>query len=169
MNNLESGNNNLESGNNNLESVNNNVVVCNKSDFLLRRVFMLPDDIIRVIQEYIPPHVLRFTNKVSYVAYHLQVRELLYNYESYIREVVKRDYSFIFNILIRENIQKWNNNKKYLYKNVIYASYIYFILNYCIEQNSLLCQIVLCNFLKQHGLCQNQHKKNITKHIRWKN
>ena len=141
----------------------------NKSDFILQRIFRLPDDIIRVIQEYIPINVLRFTNKISYVAYHLQVREMLYNYESYIREVVKRDYSFIFNIIVRENIQKWNNSKKYLYKNVIYASYIYFILNYCLEHNSELCQIVLCNFLKQHGLCQNQHKKNITKHIRWKN
>jgi len=136
---------------------------------LLQRIFMLPDDIIRVIQEYIPLHVLRFTNKASYAAYHLQVRTLLYNYESYIREVVKRDYSFIFDILIRENIQKWINTKKYLYKNVIYASYIYFIWNYCLEQHSQLCQIALSNFLKQHGLCQNQHKKNITKHIRWKN
>ena len=145
----------------------NNIVV--SSEFILQQIFMLPDDIIRVIQEYIPLRILQFTNKISYVAYHLQLREVMYNYESYVREVVKHDYPFIFELIIRENIQKWNNIKKYLYKNVIYASYIYFILNYCLEHNSQQCRNVLSNFLKQHGLCQNQHKKNITKHIRWKN
>ena len=145
----------------------NNTVL--SSDFILQHIFRLPDDIIRVIQEYIPLRVLQFTNKISYVAYHLQIRDIMYNYESYVREVVKRDYSFIFELIIRENIQKWNNIKKYLYKNVIYASYIYFILNYCQEHNSQQCRLVLYDFLKQHGLCQNQHKKNITKHIRWKN
>jgi hypothetical protein len=143
----------------------NNIV---SSDYILQHIFRLPDDIIRVIQEYIPLRVLQFTNKISYAAHHLQLREVMYNYESYVREVVKRDYSFIFEQIIRENIQKWNNDKKYVYKNVIYASYIYFILNYCIEHNSQHCRNVLSSFLKQHGLCQNQHKKNITKHIRWK-
>ena len=138
-------------------------------DTILQHIFLLPDDIIRVIKEYIPLRILQVTNKISYTAYHLHQRDVLHNYESYVREVVKRDYSFIFELIIRENIQKWNNVKKYLYKNVIYASYIYFILNYCIENNSHRCIIVLCAFLKQHGLCQNQHKKNITKHIRWKN
>jgi len=139
------------------------------SEHILQHIFLLPDDIIRVIQEYIPVRVLKFTNKISYAAYHLHLRDVIYNYESYVREVVKRDYSFIFAQIIRENIEKWNNIKKYLYKNVIYASYIYFILNYCLEHNSQQCRTVLSSFLKQHGLCQNQHKKNIIKHIRWKN
>ena len=145
----------------------NNIVV--SSETILQHIFLLPDDIIRVIQEYIPLRVLQFTNKISYAAYHLQRRDVIYNYESYVREIVKRDYSFIFELIIRENIEKWNNVKKYLYNNVIYASYIYFIWNYCIEHNSQKCRTVLSSFLKQHGLCQNQHKKNITKHIRWKN
>ena len=147
----------------------NNLALGNKSEFVLQHIFMLPDDIIRVIKEYIPLRILQFTNKISYVAYYLHQRNVMHNYESYVREVVKRDYSFIFELIIRENIQKWNNSKKYLHKNVIYASYIYFILNFCNEHNSHQCRIVLSNFLKQHGLCQNQHKKNITKHIRWKN
>lgn len=140
-----------------------------KSEYILQHIFMLPDDIIRVIQEYIPLRVLQFTNKLFYAANHLNKRNIICNYESYVREVVKRDHSFIFFQIIRENLQKWNNIKKYIYKNIIYASYIYFILNYCIEQNSHKCRIVLNDYLKQHGLCQNQHKKNITKHIRWKN
>ena len=105
----------------------NNIVVT--SEYILQHIFLLPDDIIRVIQEYIPARILQFTNKISYAAYHLQLRDVIYNYESYVREVVKRDYSFIFAQIIRENIYKWNNIKQYLYKNVIYASYIYFILN----------------------------------------
>lgn len=136
---------------------------------ILQRIFILPDDIIRVIKEYIPLNILQFTNKISYTTYHLIKRDIIYNYESYVREVVKRDHSFIFDQIIRENLQKWNHVKKYIYKNIIYASYIYFILDYCIENNSPKCRMVLSDYLKQHGLCQNQHKKNITKHIRWKN
>lgn len=140
-----------------------------KSKDILQDIFRLPDDIIRVIQEYIPLHILQFTNKTSYMTYHLIKRDIIYNYESYVREVVKRDHSFIFDQILRENLQKWNNIKKYIYKNIIYASYIYFILYYCIENNSPKCRMVLSDYLKEHGLCQNQHKKNITKHIRWKN
>ena len=141
----------------------------NISEHILQHICMLPDDIIRVIKEYIPLSILQFTNKIFYTTYHLNKTNVIYNYESYVREVVKRDHSFIFVQIIRENIQKWNNIKKYIYKNVIYASYIYFIWNYCIENNSQKCRMVLSDYLKQHGLCQNQHKKNIAKHIRWKN
>ena len=149
--------------------MNNQYVEYKTNNHILQHIFMLPDDIIRVIKEYIPLHILQFTNKISYMAYRINKTNLIYNYESYVREVVKRDHSFIFIQIIRENIQKWNNIKKYIYKNVIYASYIYFIWNYCIENNSQKCRMVLSDYLKQHGLCQNQHKKNITKHIRWKN
>ena len=52
--------------------------------------------------------------------------------------------------------------------NIIYKNYIYFIKDFCIENNSEKCRITINNFLEKLGLCKNQHKKNIIKHIRWK-
>jgi len=129
----------------------------------------LPDDVIRVIKEYLPITILVFTNKTNYFLYHSSLKKYISNYENYIRDAIRRDNSFVFNEIIKENYKLWLRIKNYSFKNAIYKNYIYFLLNYCIENNSSVCRLCLSDFLKQHGLCQNQHKKNIIKHIRWKN
>jgi hypothetical protein len=89
-------------------------------------------------------------------------------FEHYIRNIIYRDFDFIFTQIIQENYLKWIDMKQYMYKNVIYKNYIYFIKDFCIENNSEKCRIMLNNFLDKLGLCKNQHKKNINKHIIWK-
>ena len=44
---------------------------------------------------------------------------------------------------------------------------LYFIKDYCIENDSEKCRIMINNFLEKLGLCKNQHKKNIIRNIRW--
>ena len=129
----------------------------------------LPDDIINVIKEYLPIIQLVFTNITNYNLYHSFIRKYIINYETYIRDTIRRDNTFVFHKIINENYRKWLEIKKYTYKNIIYKNYVYFIMSFCIENQSNNCRIVLHNFLREHGLCQNQHKKNIIKHIRWKN
>ena len=131
--------------------------------------FKLPDDVIRYILEFLPLKTLVFTNKINYNLYHSLIKKYIINYENYIRDTIRRDNSFVFHKIIEENYMKWINIKKYSYQNKIYANYMYFALDYCIEHLSTKCRNELTAFLKEHGLCQNQHKKNITKHIRWKN
>jgi hypothetical protein len=131
--------------------------------------FNLPDDVIRYILEFIPLKTLVFTNKINYNLYHSLIKKYIINYENYIRDTIRRDNSFVFHKIIEENYMKWITIKKYSYQNKIYANYMYFALDYCIENLSTRCRNELIAFLKEHGLCQNQHKKNISKHIRWKN
>jgi hypothetical protein len=136
---------------------------------ILNNIQKLPDEIISIIKEYIPHFHLVFVNKQNYKLYHPLIKKYIYNYENYIRDIVREDHSFVFEQILNENYKRWMTIKKYTYKNIIYNNYIYFIISYCIDNQSNNCRIVLVNFLREHGLCQNQHKKNILKNIRWKN
>ena len=57
----------------------------------------------------------------------------------------------------------------YTSKNMIFNNYLYFVINYCIENDSNNCIKIISDFLKEHGLCKNLHKKNVVKYIKWKN
>ena len=130
----------------------------------------LPKDLINKIKNYISNNNLIFINHTNYILNHYLIRDLIpkNNFELYIRNIVYRDFDFVFNQIIQENYLKWFEIKQYLYKNIIYKNYIYFIKDFCIENNSEKCRITINNFLEKLGLCKNQHKKNIHKHIRWK-
>ena len=127
----------------------------------------LPLDIINIIKEYIPLTSLIFTNKDNYIKYHYLLKIKLR--EHYIRNIIRRDYDFVFERILNENYKKWIMLKQYMYKNIIYGNYIYFLKDYCLTNESIKCRIILNQFLEENGLCKNQHKKNPSKHIRWKN
>jgi len=130
----------------------------------------LPIDLINEIKKYIQNKNLIFVNREKYITDHHLIRDLIpkMNFERYIRNIVYLDLDFIFTQIIQENYLKWFEIKEYLYKNVIYKNYIYFVKWFCIENNSEKCRIMLNCFIEKLGLCKNQHKKNIIKHIRWK-
>jgi hypothetical protein len=50
-----------------------------------------------------------------------------------------------------------------------FSNYLYFIINYCIENESENCQKIINIFLKELGLDKNLHKKNVVRYIKWKN
>jgi len=131
----------------------------------------LPSDLVEEIKKYISNKNLIFTNKKKYIGNHYLIRKLIPNnkFELYIRNIIYRDFDFIFNQILQENYLKWFEIKEYIYKNTIHKNYIYFIKFFCIENNSEKCRILLNDFLDKFGLCKNQHKKNINKHIIWKN
>jgi hypothetical protein len=135
---------------------------------LLINIHNLPIEIIKIIQGFVPKRIWAFTNRENYKLYHIFLKPCITNYENYIRDTIRRDHSFTFNKILEENYKKWLDTKKYIYKNIIYKNYIYFIIDYCIENSSTQCRNMILDFLKVYGLCQNQHKKNISKHIRWK-
>ena len=62
-----------------------------------------------------------------------------------------------------------NEFKKYMYKNIIFKKYAYFVINYCIENESNNCRKFMNSFFQELGLGKNQHKKNFVKYIKWKN
>ena len=129
----------------------------------------LPDDVINLIKEFLPRKSYVFVNKTFYNLYHHTIRRDILLYENYVRDMIRRDNEFVFEKIIVENMDTWLKNKQYRYKNMIFNNYIYFIMNYCIENNSDRCREILIHYLKKRDLCRNLHKKNVVKYIKWTN
>jgi hypothetical protein len=142
----------------------------NNEIYILKQIERLPDDIICIIKEYLTNRSKIFLTKVNYIEYHYLLRQCLNQkyIEKYIRYMLTRDLVFVFEQILNENYKKWINIKHYIYKNVIYKNYIYFVKDFCIENESIKCRTLINKFLTEHGLCQNQHKKNVNRNIRWR-
>jgi hypothetical protein len=131
----------------------------------------LPLEIERYITDFIPIQVLCFLNKKYYIKYHKYMKDWVPKelYENYLRDMVRCDNDFVFNLLVKENYKKWLQIKKYRYKNTIYGNYICFMDSFCIENQSTNCRNSLKDFLNKTGLSKNQHKKNTITNIIWRN
>jgi hypothetical protein len=129
----------------------------------------LPVELVRYIKEYIPKKSFVFTNRENYNLYHSLIKPSIVEYENYIRAMIRQDNEFVFKKIIEENITKWYEIRQYKYKNMIFNNYLYFVMNFCIENESNNCRKTILEFLKEHGLGKNLHKKNIVKYIKWKN
>jgi hypothetical protein len=135
---------------------------------LITKINNLPEVLVDLIKEYIPKNTLVFTNRENYNLYHSYIFISIKVFDNYIRDMIRRDNELVFDKIVRENYHKWNNIKQYRYKNMIFKNYFYFIINYCIENDSDNCRKIINNFLKEHGLNKNLHKKNVVKYIKWK-
>ena len=136
---------------------------------IIKKINMLPNDIIILIKKFIPYKTLVFVNSNYYNLYHSTIQIYIPLYENYVRDMVRKDNSFVFEKILQENFDKWIKNKKYKYKNMIFKDYIYFIIYFCIENDSDKCKLVLYEHLQKRHLCKNLHKKNIIKYIKWTN
>jgi hypothetical protein len=135
----------------------------------MKQIYDLPDDIINLIKEFIPYIKLVFVNKIFYNLYHHTIKKIIPLYENYTRDIIRRDNDFVFQRVVKENIDLWIKNKEYIYKNMVFNNYVYFLINYCIENESERCREVLLYFLSKRDLYINLHKKNVVKYIKWKN
>jgi len=135
---------------------------------LIKNINNLPEVIVDLIKEYIQKVRLVFTNRENYDLYHSLIINSIKNYDNYVRDMIRRDNEFVFNKIIREKYQKWCDIKEYRYKNMVFKNYFYFIINFCIENESDNCRKKINIFIKEHGLDKNLHKKNVIKYIKWK-
>jgi len=136
----------------------------------IEKINVLPNDLIMLIQSYLPKSSLIFLNNYYYKKYHYLVKTLIdkKNFETYIRDIIRRDNDFVFSHILLDFHKNLSKIKHFIYKNVMYKKYYYFLIDYCISNNSIKCRNVINEFLKEQGLCQNRHKKNSIIHIRWK-
>ena len=111
----------------------------------------LPPELIRYIKEYIPKKTFVFTNRENYNLYHSLIKPSIKDYESYIRAMIRQDNEFVFKKIIEENCSKWYDILQYKYKNMIFKNYLYFVMNFCIENDSNNCRKIISDFLKEHG------------------
>jgi len=136
---------------------------------VIEKIKDLPDVIVDLIKEYIPLCKLVFVNSTYYKLYHHTIKKQIPFFDNYIRDTIRRDNDYVFEQIIRENYDIWLKKKQFVYKNMIFNNYIYFVRYYCIENNSEKCRLVIKEYLSKGDLCINQHKKNIVKYIKWMN
>jgi hypothetical protein len=135
-------------------------------DITIQKMTKLPKDVTNIIKDYISIYKMVWVNKTYYLKYHCLLKNCICLYENYIRDMIRRDNNFVLNEILRENYVKWMSMKKYTYKNLIFSNYLYFLLDYCQENESSKCRYLVFNTMENKGLCKNLFKKNIIKHIR---
>jgi len=138
---------------------------------LLNNINKLPNEIVSLIESYVPPIVKIFWSKVLYEINHKLLQQYLFicnkNIEEYIRSIIRKDHDFVFSRLLVDNLDRWLNLKNYLYRHCIYMNYLVFLNSYCIDNDSQKCKALIQETLKKLGFSKNQHKKNLIKYIKW--
>lgn len=109
----------------------------------------LPDELWRMIFEYLPNECKIKLNKQYYKKYHYLIRNLIINKqtENYIRNMIKKDCSFVLSHLLSENKDRWERMSPYFdcKTETEYENYIYFLIDYSINFNSIKCLKLLKN------------------------
>ena len=132
----------------------------------------LPEDIcVCHILPYLRPEIIVWTDKDNYKKYHHVVKKMIPSqfFCSYVRDIIRNDFSFVFNMIVEENFDKWLKMKNYKYSDVMYNDYVKYLNDYCIKNESNKCKILLREKIKNANMSKNWHKNNRNKDIRWNN
>lgn len=143
-----------------------------KSNQLLNNINKLPNEIVSIIESYVPETRKLFWSKALYEANHKLLLQYLSihnkNIEEYIRSIIRRDHDFVFSRLLVDNFDRWSNLRNYLNKDCIYMNYLVFLNSYCLDFDSQKCLQLLKPIIDKLGFSKNQHKKNLIKYIKWR-
>ena len=134
-------------------------------------VYMLPYQIVEKIWFYLDDTCKIFTCREYYEKFHCLLKDnnIINKYDSYIRSMIRDDYSFVFNYIVSENLNYWLTKNKFYYQNVVYYSYIHYILDIVREYSSQKCKQILWNYLNTCGYSKNIHKNKRNKFNKWRN
>ena len=90
---------------------------------------LLPNDLIILIWEnYISPINKVWTNKDNYKKYHYLIFYNIKNYDNYIRDIIRLDYSYVAKFILEEKLQYWiKKRNKIKYQNLVFPTYINYI------------------------------------------
>lgn len=86
----------------------------------------------------------------------------------YIAMIIRNDYDYIINTIMKIKYNHWKNIKNYYYKGNRYPSYIVFLEALCIKYNSNRCRLVIQN-ISDSKLRKKRYKKIKTISNRWTN
>ena len=136
----------------------------------------LPQEVLDIIESYLPPTVKVWLNKNYYNQYKHCIKELIprARFDNYVISSVRSDNSFVFQHIIEENkckwFEDWINGKRYKYSGVKYDCFMYFVYEYSIQCNSNKCREII----EQHAtelIGPKWHKKNKASSFRrrWSN
>ncbi len=111
-------------------------------------LIFLPDDILYDIYLYIQNESKYLLNKTNYEKHYVNIINSLRKatYNSYIRFIIRNDYSYLFDNLLKHKYNEFHTKNKISYKNITYK-YLYEFVKYYIQtNNSCRCNNILINY-----------------------
>lgn len=119
---------------------------------------LFPEEIVGHIYNYIPSLMLTILNKPLYLSNRHCIRKCIpvLNYESYIRQIVRRDNDFVFNNLLNDNFSRWQYMNDYKYKHFKFDDYIDYIIYLSQEHDASKVHALILNKQKLDG--KKRHK-----------
>tara|TARA_Y100001970_G_C14254661_1_gene874355 strand:- start:7528 stop:7935 length:408 start_codon:yes stop_codon:yes gene_type:complete len=128
----------------------------------------LPDDIIRVIFDFIPKESIKCTNKTNFfsaIIHKFQGEFTRKNVNNYMRHIIRHDLIFPLQFLLKIN-NHWFKAIKYKFDIVSYPSYIIYLKELSLKNNSQKCY----EYIKDiNGMRKKKYKKIKRKNSRWSN
>ena len=142
---------------------------------MITLISFLPEEVIIYhIKPFMALDDLYLTNKNDYKKYKNEKLSSLSNSKSiisasYIAKIIRKDYAFLFEIVLNIMFKHWYKAWKIRYKESVFSCYID-LLNYqCIEYNANLCRNLINDKLEKKGIRKNKFKRiRIRKH-KWNN
>jgi hypothetical protein len=139
-------------------------------------IISLPEDVIMFhIKPYMSPNDIYLTNKIDYKIHKTEMFTSLQENErqsfsvSYITRIIRKDYAFLFEILLNVMFKHWYKALKIKYKDSRFSSYIDLLNHQCIEYNSNSCRNLIINKLGQNGIRKNKFKRIRIRNHKWNN
>tara|TARA_Y100000591_G_C21746703_1_gene652372 strand:+ start:279 stop:728 length:450 start_codon:yes stop_codon:yes gene_type:complete len=139
-------------------------------------IAVLPNEIIKIIYQYIPLHIRCILTLHDYKKYmsNYNLKDIIsqQNWHSFIRSIVRNDYELVFSKLLIQNWNIWCKHKRYQYKNSTYHTYILFIEDYAIDKKAQkIRQMILSNKNKNNIKNYNNKwsKKSTLRNEIWNN
>ena len=126
-------------------------------------------EILEEIFKMIRPNNKIFLNKKYYLEYNNFIDQMIdkERYDSYLRDIIRNDYNFVFKQIIARKIDNWNNIIKFKYKEVVYSNYLYFLLFYSNKNNSYKCNQIINDEFVLSGLKKKSCKSSRIKNNKW--
>ena len=123
----------------------------------------IPKELKNIIFEYIPNHTKALITKKYYNTFFIDRQSYLkktvwgnhlglhkkFNFDTYIRYILKKDYDYLFHLLLKQHHNRWHKLKKFNYKKKYYKTYACYITEYCIENKKLKCLRILKEFQRK--------------------
>lgn len=112
---------------------------------IMNQLLSLPQEIREHIFKYIPPRDLIFLNKKYYSYYHRLLHENMVKarFENYIRFIIKKDLSYCFELVLKENKASWS--KRSVFYRKVKEPYFNHINLMCIRNKAQKCRKILKN------------------------
>jgi len=109
-----------------------------------------PEDLKRIIYDFIFIYEKKLLNKKLYVTYYNAHYENIKNkicngiyrrfsFNTYIERIIKNDADFLFDKIMRKEMYIWGKRKKYRYKGKDYKNYVLFLKELCQKNESTKC------------------------------